>query len=77
METSKKIPTSKLVKIKPTVFPLGFSLGKVEGSLIIIDFIDIINGKHTIIESMALPLEKAAQLSTALSDMLENGKSEN
>lgn len=76
MATSDKKPNPKATKIKPTIFPLGLSISQVESSLIIIDFIDVINGKLTILESVALPPEKAAQLSKALNEVLENGKFE-
>lgn len=64
------------IKTKPTIFPLGFTVGLVEDSLVIIDFVDVINGNTTIIESIALPKQKAEQLSQALQEATKNGKSE-
>jgi hypothetical protein len=72
MPTENKKSDKKLIKLKPTIFPLGFSVSKVEDSLIIINFADEINGEKTIIESIAMPKEKAAQLATALSDAIKN-----
>ncbi len=67
---------NEIMKTKPTIFPLGFSVGQVENSLVIIDFIDVLNGKRTIIESIVLPMEKAEQLSAALIGTIQNEKSE-
>lgn len=72
MPTETKKSDKKLIKLKPTIFPLGFSVSKVEDSLIIINFADEINGERTIIESIAMPKEKAEQLATALSDAIKN-----
>jgi hypothetical protein len=72
MPTETKKSDKKLIKLKPTIFPLGFSVSKVEDSLIIINFADEINGQRTIIESIALPKEKAEQLAAALSDAIKN-----
>ncbi|WP_155637676.1 hypothetical protein [Burkholderia cepacia] len=77
MSTSpKKKPDPEFVKLKPTMFPLGFAISQVSDGMLILDFIDVINGKSTVIESVALTAGKAAQLSSALVEALENGKSE-
>lgn len=73
---SPKKRSDSVMKIKPTIFPLGFSIGQVESSIVIVDFIDEINGIATIVESIALPKEKAAQLSAALADLIENDSPE-
>ncbi len=76
-KTSVKIKTDdKIIKLKSTIFPLGFTVGSVEGQVLIIDFVDTIDGKTTITESIALPTGKAAQLATAITDSIRNGKSE-
>lgn len=77
--SSKKNPVEiiKAIKTKPTIFPLGFSISQVESSLTVIDFIDNINGVMTVIESIAIPKERAAQLSEALMEAIENGKTKN
>jgi len=75
MATSKK--TGKdIIKTKPTIFPMGFAIGQVENGMVIIDFIDVFNGQSTIIESIALPQNKAAQLSASLMEIIENGESQ-
>lgn len=75
MSTSKQ-KSRNVIKTKPTIFPLGFTVGLVEDSLVIIDFIDEINEKRTILESIALPKQKAEQLSQALLEAIKDGKSE-
>jgi len=74
MNKPSKAQTPEIIKTKPTVFPLGFTVSQVENSFVVIDFIDNLNGRHTIIESVALPLEKANQLSQAITEATENGK---
>jgi hypothetical protein len=77
MSTSNKKTDAEIItKTKPTIFPLGFTVSQVEGSLVVVDFIDRLNGATTILESIALPKERAAQLSAALIEAIENGKSE-
>lgn len=68
MTSAAKNQAPEIIKTQPTVFPLGFSVSQVENSLVVVDFIDILNGRHTIIKSIALPLEKANQLSEALAE---------
>lgn len=77
MDTSSKKTDATIIKTKPTIFPLGFSVSLVDGSLVVIDFIDELNGMATILESIALPKDKAAQLSEALIGAIESEKSEN
>lgn len=72
MPTETKKSDKNLIKLKPTIFPLGFSVSKVEDSLVIINFADVLNGERTIIESIALPREKAEQLSVALSEAIRD-----
>lgn len=55
-----------LVKSKPSIMPMGFAVGDVEDALIVIDFIDVLSGKPSIIESIVMPRSKALQLSKAL-----------
>lgn len=74
--SSRKKLDPEVIKLKSTTFPLGFAISQVSDGMLILDFIDVINGKHTVIESIALTAGKAAQLSSALVDALENGKSE-
>lgn len=50
---------------------MGFSASQVEGDLVLIDFIDVLNNEPTIIESIALPTHKALLLSNALKDAIE------
>jgi hypothetical protein len=76
MRTSSKKPSVQPIKTKPTVFPLGFAIGQVESDVIVIDFIDEFNGAQTIIESIALPMNKAAELANALAQATKNGKTE-
>ena len=73
MSNSNKKTGAEVIKTKPTIFPLGFSISQVEGSLIVINFIDNLNRETTIIESIALPKDKAAQLSKALIEAIDNG----
>lgn len=76
MSTSNEKTKIEVIKTKPTIFPLGFFISQVESSLLVINFIDNINGETTILESIALPKERAVQLSEALIEAIENGKSE-
>lgn len=76
MSTANKKSDRRLIKTKPTIFPLGFSVSKVEDSLVIIEFVDTLNGENTILESIALPKEKAEHLSAALVEAIKNGESE-
>ena len=76
MSNSKHIDQDPIIKTKPTIFPLGFNLSMIENSLIIIDFMDVINKNNTIIESIALPEQKAQQLSQALLKIIKDGKFE-
>ncbi|MEI2771870.1 MAG: hypothetical protein ABTR54_07930 [Candidatus Competibacter sp.] len=76
MKHSNRKSDDMVIKLKPTIFPLGFTVSQVEKSLVIVDFIDIISGKPTVLESIALPIEKAHQLSSALTEALKNDSSE-
>lgn len=66
----------QIVKTKPTIFPLGFAITQVEKSFVVIDFVDQLDGRTVVLESIALPTERAAQLSQALKDALEDDNSE-
>lgn len=76
--TSKPAKSEKtIIKNKPTVFPLGFTVGLVESGPIIVDFVDILNGVPTIIESIALSKEKAEALASAIMEIVQNEETEN
>jgi hypothetical protein len=79
---TKKTPRSvkaekSMIKNKPTIFPLGFSVGLVENGPVIVDFVDVLNGVPTIIESIALSREKAEALASAIMEAVENEEAEN
>ncbi len=76
MKHSSKKQDHKTIKLKPTIFPLGFTISQVEESFVIVDFIDLINGEPTILESIALPTDKAVQLATALTEAVKNDSAE-
>lgn len=76
MSTPKQKSKENIVKTKPTIFPLGFTIGVIEDDLVIIDFMDVINEKRTILESIVLSKQKAEQLSQALQDAIRDEKSE-
>ena len=65
-----------VLKTKPTIFPLGFSVSLVDDGSVLVDFVDVLNGVPTIIESIALSNEKAMALSSALIKIVENEESE-
>lgn len=57
----------KPIKNHPTIFPLGFSVGKLDGDILIVEFVDSnSNGELTTINSFALTIKKAKELSEAL-----------
>ncbi len=56
----------KPIKKHPTIFPLGFSVGRTADDIVIIEFIDSNSGELTIINSFALPAKKAKELSDGL-----------
>lgn len=76
MNSPTKKSSKNLMKTKPTIFPLGFAVGKVENSAIVVEFFDVLNGEHTIIESIAMPFEKAMQLSITLKEAIEHAEDE-
>ena len=73
-KTKKSNPDNEgtLVKLKPSILPMGFAIGQVEEDFIVIEFIDSFDGVTTIIESIALPKSKASQLANALTKALES-----
>lgn len=76
MAKTTKPTDQQIIKTKPTIFPLGFAIAQIEKSFVVIDFVDQLDGRTVVLESIALPAERAAQLSQALKDSLENGDSE-
>ncbi len=66
MANPKTPQTDELFKTKPSMMPMGFAVGEVEDALIVIDFIDVLSGRPTIIESVVMPKSKALQLSESL-----------
>jgi hypothetical protein len=57
----------KSIKNHPTIFPLGFSVGRADGDILIVEFMDRnSNEEVTIINSFALTIKKAKELSEAL-----------
>ena len=54
---------------------MGFTISVVEKQLIIIEFIDTINGERTVIESIALTADKAHELSATLAQALSSRNS--
>ncbi|MBS1169992.1 MAG: hypothetical protein H6R01_910 [Burkholderiaceae bacterium] len=81
MSTENKKPTKHqnsdkpAIKVKPTIFPLGFSVVLVDEGSIIVEFLDTLNGVTTIIESVALPKEKAKALASALAGAIDDEES--
>lgn len=67
MTNNKKI-TSSAKRSKPSIFPLGFGLAATEDGMVIIDFLDEINGERTTIESIALTKKKAEMLIKSLKE---------
>lgn len=67
----KTMPTneSPIKKLKPAIFPMGFSLSLVGTDIIVVDFIDIIGGEMTVVESIAMPKQKADQLARAINEI--------
>lgn len=76
MTKAEKSNNQSIIKTKPTIFPLGFAITRVEKSCVIIEFIDRVNGKTTVIESIALPNERANELSQAIKESLEDVNTE-
>jgi hypothetical protein len=75
MNRLDKEKNDAILKNKPTIFPMGFTISVVEKQLIIIEFIDTINGERTVIESIALTADKAHQLSATLTQALSSRNS--
>lgn len=48
---------------------MGFSLSLVGTDIIVVDFIDIIGGEMTVVESIAMPKQKADQLARAINEI--------
>ncbi|MCG9027071.1 hypothetical protein [Laribacter hongkongensis] len=71
---SQKKPTESQqqpIKSQPTFFPFGFSVGKLDDDIVIIDFVDLVDresGKLTVISSFALTPQKAQELARALTE---------
>lgn len=54
-------------KNHPTIFPLGFSVGKLDSDILVVEFVDSNSSNElTIINSFALTEKKAKELSEAL-----------
>lgn len=58
--------SSQAIRLKPSIFPIGFSVAQVGSSTLLIDFLDHINGKTTVIESVAVPADRARDLARAI-----------
>lgn len=65
---------AKIRKTKPTIFPFGFGIAHVEESFIVVDFLDENDGESIVIESIAMPKERALELAKALQDILSDEK---
>lgn len=59
---SQRLPT----KTQPTLFPFGFSVGKLDDDIIVIDFLDQNSEELTVIGSFALTPKKVEELAKAL-----------
>lgn len=53
-------------KINPSIMPLGFSVAEVGGVVIVIDYLDVLDGRPTIVGSFGLPKDKAVALARTL-----------
>ena len=70
----------KIKKNCRTFFPMGFGVGKVEGSIIVLDFMDIIdaeNDVYEIIASIAMTKDKAKSLMSSLDDVVNKSDDDN
>lgn len=63
----------KIKKNNPTIFPLGFFVGELDGEIVVIEFIDTTQDNEvSIINSFALTVKKARELSEALISACDN-----
>lgn len=58
-------------KLKTSILPFGFSIGLVDDDLILIEFVDRLNGENVIVESIALTKNKTMSLVGALQQALQ------
>lgn len=78
MNTKKNKQLDSLVrKVKPTIFPLGFGVEKLENDIILIEFIDKSSelnkeNSYVIIESIAMSKKRAIELKEALEKVIND-----
>ncbi len=71
MARSNENQQDAVKKLKTSILPFGFSIGLIDNDLILVEFVDELNGENVIVESIALTKNKTVNLITALQQALQ------